>query len=400
MDVYICNNLAPKLHVFQFPPGFQPLSTDKHGLLGVKVKMESKRFMMDVKIDTRSRNFDRGKSEQIAFHANNGEEPYFPGKYMNKMILKSFESKPSNLQYAVGLVNHDANELHLSPVNSVIQFRPSFDYFDKKEKKPASTGTTGGPSTSKGHDPVTVPEEKKEEEFKRVLMRFERPDEERFKKARELSFSYMRQKVANEPWTDVVVNHKESGIANLERQQLAYHKSSDEYSYINGINNPDVLMAGDDEFIENPDGTHLSPVEEYLKPFHLSDTSTCIASLNRVKFITLNSKVHSIMMNAKVASFNDIKELLSDVTDDGALIRSLTQFALVVRGNWVVKSEILHSKDGSSSSTSPLTGIPIELLCRARDIILAKFTRESSLVREELVNETKVTRKRFSLNSY
>lgn len=389
MDVYICNNLAPKLHVFQFPPGFQPLSTDKHNLLGVKVKMESKRFMMDVKIDTRSRNFDRGKSEQIAFHANNGDEPYFLGKYMNKMILKSFESKPSNLQYAVGLIKHDTNELHLTPVNSVIQFRPSFDYFDKKEKKPPTN--TSGPSTSKvvDHSPPPVPEEKKEEEIKRILMRFERPDEERIKKARESSYTYMRQKIANEPWVDVIVNHKDSGIANLERQQLAYHKPNDEYSYINGVNNPDVLMAGDDEFVDNPNGNQLSPVEEYLKPFHLSDTSTCIASLNRVKFITLNTKVHSIMMNAKVASFNDIKELLSDVTDDEALIRSLTQYALVVRGNWVVKSEILHSKE-SNSKISPLTGIPIELLCRARDIILGKFTQEQSLVREDLLKETKV----------
>ncbi|XP_074593768.1 RNA polymerase III subunit E [Brevipalpus obovatus] len=396
MDVFVCNNLAPKLHVFQFPSGFEPLANDKNGLLGVKVKMESKRFTMDVKIDTRSRNFDRGKSEQIAFHANNGEEPYFPSKFMNKMVLKSFECKPSNLQYAIGLIKNDSNELHLTPVNSVIQFRPSFDYFDKKElkkssssSKPATSNGLAGPSTSKEPSSTnSTQEDKKDEDMKRILMRFERPDEERIKKARESSFTFIRQKVANEPWIDVNVNHRDSGIAMIERQNLIYRQS--DHDYMNGYANPDVLMAGDvDNGEEQMNGP--SSIEDYLKPFALDDANPCIASLNRVKSVPISSKVLSIMLSAKVASFNDLKEILTDVPDDVTLTRTLAQHALVVRGNWVIKSEKLHAKDENiKNPTSPMTGIPIELLCRARDYILWSFTQSSSLNRSDLVAKTKI----------
>lgn len=385
MDVYLCSSLYPKLHVFNFPPGFDPLATDKTNLLGVKVKLESKRFMMDVKIDAKSRNFDKAKSEQIADH---GDEPFFSSKYMDKLILKSNEAKPANLQYAVGVLKHDSDEIHLTPINSVIQFTPSFDYFDHKEKKDKKE-TPG--SAKGGIDSSGEGEEKKEEDAKKVLVRFERPDEEKLKKAREASFSFIKQKIANEPWTDINVSLRDSTTAMIEKQNLFFHQASDEF--LNNFNGPDVLMAGDQEAqSSNMQENSISCIEEFLKPLTNTSNSSasCLSALTKQKNITLSNKIHRIMMSAKVVSFTDLKNLLSDVSDQTLLIRNIQKYAVTVQGNWVIKSEFLYPQENGASTTSPLTGIPKELLCRARDFILWSFSQGNSVSRPEIIEKTKI----------
>lgn len=49
-----------------------------------------------------------------------------------------------------------------------------------------------------------------------------------------------------------------------------------------------------------------------------------------------------------------------------ALLKTLPKVAVLVRGNWVVKSEVLYPANTFSSTS----GVPAELMCRARDYVV------------------------------
>lgn len=59
----------------------------------------------------------------------------------------------------------------------------------------------------------------------------------------------------------------------------------------------------------------------------------------------------------------------NDGTTVENLLKTLPRVAVLVQGNWIVKSEILYPQ-GTFSSTS---GVPADLMCRARDYVVSIF---------------------------
>lgn len=53
-----------------------------------------------------------------------------------------------------------------------------------------------------------------------------------------------------------------------------------------------------------------------------------------------------------------------------ALLKALSQVAVLVRGNWVVKSEILYP----TGTFSAISGVPAESMCRSRDYIVRSIS--------------------------
>lgn len=50
-----------------------------------------------------------------------------------------------------------------------------------------------------------------------------------------------------------------------------------------------------------------------------------------------------------------------------ALLKVLPTVAVLVRGNWVVKSDVLYP----ANTFSATSGVPAELMCRARDYVVS-----------------------------
>lgn len=50
-----------------------------------------------------------------------------------------------------------------------------------------------------------------------------------------------------------------------------------------------------------------------------------------------------------------------------SLLKTLPKVAVLVRGNWVVKSEVLYPPN----TFSAISGVPAELMCRARDYVVS-----------------------------
>jgi DNA-directed RNA polymerase-3 subunit RPC5 len=65
--------------------------------------------------------------------------------------------------------------------------------------------------------------------------------------------------------------------------------------------------------------------------------------------------------------FSQLVTLLGLTDDTASLLRTVQQVAVLVQGNWVVRSDILYPKDTASS----IGGVPAELMCRGRDYIVS-----------------------------
>lgn len=65
-------------------------------------------------------------------------------------------------------------------------------------------------------------------------------------------------------------------------------------------------------------------------------------------------------------SFVQLRMILASEHDTNAILKYLQQVAVLVQGNWVVNSELIYPKDTMSAHS----GIPAELMCRARDYIV------------------------------
>lgn len=75
-------------------------------------------------------------------------------------------------------------------------------------------------------------------------------------------------------------------------------------------------------------------------------------------------------------SFSNVRALLSSEYSTTDVLYYLQKVAMLVQGNWVVKSEVIYPKD----FTSPQNGVPSELMCRARDYIVGVQFRDRELI--------------------
>lgn len=58
------------------------------------------------------------------------------------------------------------------------------------------------------------------------------------------------------------------------------------------------------------------------------------------------------------------------------LLKTLPKVAVLVQGNWIVKSDIIYPQ-GTLSSTS---GVPADVMCRARDYAVSKRSYSSKIL--------------------
>jgi DNA-directed RNA polymerase-3 subunit RPC5 len=214
-------------------------------------------------------------------------------------------------------------------------------------------------------------------------MRFAGPDEERLRKAREKSFNYLQQQVAKDPWIELNFHPIKSHSSTEEKMSLLFNSSQDNRNHSNDSN---TSITSLENFL---DSIKLSN-EELLRTksaLELSSNSLEKPSLSQIRSFPLAEQVRLLLINAKILSFDQIIKLLMGKFEANSILKTLQMYALLVQGNWVVKSEILYNKETSSSSY--LTGIPTELLCRARDFIIWKFTQTKSLYKKDIFSSDK-----------
>ena len=364
-------------------------------------------------MNTSSTTFDEDKSKQIAFNVNDNQkdgqaENYFPNHLMNKQLLNSERLTSTGFQFALGYLRQDLNEIKLLPIRSVLDFKPAFHYLDKIKVKTSNKNQDDSDEEDE-HEQLNAKEEAAT--TKKVTMRFE---DKKKSDAKQQQANEQKDKLVNENWINV--QYFDYGLPKFEKEKdMVLYKVSQEAEADELDSNGTIVNNN----IDKNEKKQKFSYQEFARNLELKINETLVADdlkidlLNTLPFyqtsqLSLKDQIRSILCSSKVISFNKCMHLLQlnvnknrlidsncSELDVQLVIRFLQQYAQLVQGNWVVKSDVIYPKNFKASShfdpnSIPFTNISTEMLCKARDYVLFKFTKEESLSRLELIEQVKI----------
>lgn len=366
LDVYISKALADRLYLCQYPLRPAHMTYDDAHCLEARVKPKQQKVELEFSLNTYGPNYDKSKGEAIAINVDKSAEsrdPFFRSAMMDKQVLTSTRAVASGDNYAIGLLR--PGELHLTPLHAIVQMKPSFSYMDRTDTE---KDKVSGDAFADG--------EEEEEEPKAVTVRFASTETDRMKKARERSYNFLQQQMANEPWTKVSFHAFGSEMSSVERTMLLCPQMDQDMSDLPGT--PEDYFKS--LVIENESNCGSG------KPTSASNQAACSQSVHALQKLPLPDQIKAIMTSAKVIDTAKLMSLMPKGVDETSVVRSLQQVAVLVQGCWVVKSEVLYPKD----SFSPSTGVPAETLCRARDYVMWLYTQSRHVVQRKLTDTIKL----------
>lgn len=365
IDVYLAKSLSDKLYLFQYPVRPANMNYDDMTHLTAKIKPKQQKVEIEVAIDTMSPNYCRSKGEQIALNVDGTsleDSSTYSIKMMDKQTFSSIQATTNTSRYAAAVFRK--GELHLTPLQGILQMRPSFSYLDKADSKHKEREAANEAGDSS--------QDEAEEDTKQITVRFSRPESEQARQRRIQSYEFLQKKQAEEPWVHLHYHGLKDGRSEHERQYL-YCQAMDTTENTELVKTPSEYL------------TMLMPPlteEKVVKPMGPSN----VLSMAQLRTLPLGDQVKTLMKNVKVMPFANLMGLLASGTDSTAVMRCIQQVAMLVQGNWVVKSDVLYPK----STCSPHSGVPAEVLCRGRDFVMWRFTNERSLMRKEVAALTKL----------
>ncbi|XP_054848784.1 DNA-directed RNA polymerase III subunit RPC5 [Eublepharis macularius] len=365
IDVHLAKSLSEKLYLFQYPIRPASMTYDDVTHLSAKIKPKQQKVELELAIDTLNPNYCRSKGEQIALNVDGtcaDETSTYSSKLMDKQTFCSSQTTSNVSRYAAAIFRK--GEIHLTPLHGILQLRPSFSYLDKADAKHREREAANEAGDSS--------QDETEEDVKQITVRFSRPESEQARQRRVQSYEFLQKRQAEEHWVHLHYYGLRDSRSEHERQYL--------FSQGHG-------MAGNTELIKSPSEYLMMLVppsveEEKERPVAPSN----VLSMAQLRTLALADQIKILMKNVKVIPFANLMSLLTSGTDPTAVLRCIQQVAMLVQGNWVVKSDVVYPKDTSS----PHSGVPAEVLCRGRDFVMWKYTQDRWVVRKEVAAITKL----------
>ncbi|XP_037074627.1 DNA-directed RNA polymerase III subunit RPC5-like [Pollicipes pollicipes] len=370
MPVYLSKGLQEKLWVLQYPVRPAHMTYDHAHFLEAKLKPEQHQLKLSLEINTASASYETSKGEQIALNVDgtrltrDHNDLFYGGSVMDRQTLSSTLVTPCSRRYCLGVVSD--GELHLSPVDAVVALRPSFDYLDRGDKKGRQEARELGEDVSGDEDEPDGPS------TERVTVKFARPEPDRIKQARERSYQYLKRKQDEQPWVPTTVHKRSSASSETEWQKLLCSRTDD------------LSLAATMDQGEYKQRLLPEPSVEDITKRGLQNEQQM--SLRSLRGLPLAEQIRALMIRLKVCQFGSLLPLLPRGTAPGDAVRVLQQTAQLVRGLWVVRSDVLYPKGGQT----PRTGVPNDLLARGRDYMLYQFTQRTFVGRAELAEQIRL----------
>ncbi|XP_075160810.1 RNA polymerase III subunit E [Haematobia irritans] len=362
IPVFLSKNLQDNLYLFQYPTKTQVSNFENAAVVNCCVKPINKEVKVDFALDTESPFYDRFKGEQMALAADGktqakGERPTFKRGIMDKQAFVSSTSLDDVSKYIVGI--YADKEIHLSPLSSILQLRPSFSYFDKEDKRNKA-------------EQKALNEEDDDEELQQVTVKFARSGAKKVKERQ--GYESFVKKSVEEPWCETYWHSRTSPTAELERQKLFATNRQSSHSL--GLETP--------KYVEK-----LLPAEGQDQGIDAVLPARVISKA-KLKSMSLIDQLKVILKDAKMLSFDDIMSILQDGVDSNVtvekVLRTLPQVGILIHGNWVPQSEILYPNEMLSNAN----GVKSELMIRGRDYVLFRFSRTKYLYRPQVIFATQL----------
>ncbi|GAM28620.1 hypothetical protein SAMD00019534_117960 [Acytostelium subglobosum LB1] len=297
MPVYLSQNLADNLFLFQYPLRQPWRPYDMSKLQELRVKPKQQRVEMDLAIETESENY-------------NDQSEIKPDSYTLSSTTVSHRTN-----YAVGIVRND--ELHLTPLQSIIQLRPHFktvdDLYQEEKAEKKRTAMESG-------------EVDEDEENKQQPISYRKPTA---KQAAALPGTMLKKMEDEEQWIKLDLvddSSNESTIQNVSKLMAPETKEIpfdlDRFQYL------DLLCP-------------RIPEEWVPKASHLQET----VSLEAIHQMPWANQVKQILINGSIQPFSKIYQLLGDNTvSEFDVVQELDNIAVLLKGRWVIKSDVIHKE--------------------------------------------------------
>ncbi|XP_015172040.1 PREDICTED: DNA-directed RNA polymerase III subunit RPC5 [Polistes dominula] len=361
IPVFLSKTLENKLFIFQYPTRPADQGYDDATFLNSSIKPENTEVKLEIAYDTYSPTYDKMKGRQIAINADGNsnfdqedDNKIFDSDLMDKMTLHSTRTLPEATNYAAAV--YQDGELHITPIKSIVQLRPQFNYLDKSDKRAREE--------TKANDEDT---EEEDEGPKQVSVTFDRQKTDFVKKMQEQSFQTFTKMSSAEKWIHtkyVPVNSTQADLTRLE-----------------------MFCPSTEESINSLDLTNKQYLQ-FLVPSNNSEQSVQnrSLSLDYITTLPLPDQVKIHVRHIKVLSFATLRLLILPEHDNASILKYLQQIAMLVQGNWIVNSDLIYIKESESS----INGIPADLMCKARDYILLLFTEQEYIDRKTVSNTIKI----------
>ncbi|ORX50791.1 hypothetical protein BCR36DRAFT_352206 [Piromyces finnis] len=342
IDIFLSNPKNPH-YLLQYPIRTQPFNEFNMPVEG-RIKPNAQQLELDLTINTGAVTYDRQKADELS-RGLVEESSIGPGRKLikkaetlEKQTLSS-SLLPKNGNYMFGVVKNDG--LHISPISALLQLRPNFKYLDNIDKIEKL-------KSSKEN------EDEQEPVSRLVQMQVKKTE------ATTLQDEILiQQRIAEEePWSLLQIYMPETeqsksnnGIQTEVKEEIEFNKSTEDY--LDRIH------------------PYVSTTENIEKTYSYSQG----LPLNDIHTLPLGPQLRSLIFNSFIMTYDNIKSLIkTNVTKDEIIIKELEKYAILIKGNWVLKSEISY-KDYSY---------------HARQYLLSLFKTKDYVNRKEFIEFTHI----------
>ncbi|XP_026817433.1 DNA-directed RNA polymerase III subunit RPC5-like isoform X2 [Rhopalosiphum maidis] len=301
-----------------------------------KYKSECEELEISYALDT-DKNYDKGHGQELAAEMDkmSKDKSNYPSGMVDHL---SFESHNTSSNTTDMIMYTSGKSIHLCPLKKTLNMLPKLSHIDKIDLKDDNKKSSLNQNES----------EEEEEESEQIMAKFkDRPG----KKSEKKKMQEMVKQRAMEPWIDLsfIPNGHYFSRGELDKFLLPHSNIIDEKDP--GISITKIVKEVNDENITAIRARQLSRSE--------------------IKSYSLKKQIKIFLLNAKMISTKMLMDLLHKCnmpTDESVtiILTHLKELAVLVRGNWTIKSEHLYPDNTISSHF----GLSNEIMCLLRDYMI------------------------------
>lgn len=359
-DVFIENNDPEdqsSLILMKFPAMRSQLDNPSESLQ-LSVRPKSLKMKLQVALDPKSPEFHLDKAESLATKS---VPKTFANNFVDKNIYLSSKHTVDDGQLFAAMVVND--QLACQPISHIITMRSDLSHFDvreesdvKEEVRPVSV-KFAGPERSSFAPKASIVKEDPDDQLpdEEINLSFTPSSSENAQSERDSLFGSQIPIPKIEPGTEI-----------LDKKPHIYHP--DVKPKLEKVYTSDIFSIGAEHVISSQGAPSTSHIRQ--------------SSVKKI--------VRECLMKAKIVSFEELYEYIKRHRDSKGLgqlcskdmLDALSELAILVQGNWIIKSEVLY-RDGKQRDLTDESGVSLNLFIAARDYLLWLFSQNREVNRLE-----------------
>jgi len=269
-----------------------------------------------------------------------------------------------------------ANQLHLTPVHSILQMRTSLEHLDNYVPDEESIDDEENRNEKEGTNEMELSGNYEQVGYKKRVQPSNKSEYD--------SYKQLKQQEILDEWVNLNVCVDENEIDKL------YSKigedvpvKGDGKSYYQSLNYAQAVQTTQ---LHSVLPTNRQSIVQEPLPVY---------SLDFLKEHPIDEQVKRILFTSHIVSFETVKDLTSaSISNDLKLIETLNNFSILVRGNFCLLSEFIY-QDRKYQALRDIVIIHLnEFGCVSKSQLEKKLLTASSIVQEILETITELNRKK------